>query len=107
MCQLRLVYLLVGKEVCSIIGIASCPEEWKYTYRNTVTGPRIHPDATLTLALPKTGFLEVGGEILLGDIGVPASVFSRLGIYYRKPFRENFVVGLVNRPENFEGGSKA
>ncbi len=69
-------------------------------------GPRIHPEKTLTLALPKTGLVEAGGEIFLGDIGIPASVFRRLGVPYNKPFRENFVVRLEDRPGNFEDGAK-
>lgn len=69
-------------------------------------GPRIHPDTTLTLALPKTGLLEAEGEIFLGDIGIPASVFRRLGVPYDKPFRENFVVRLEERSGDFEDGTK-
>ncbi len=47
--------------------------------------PAVRADATLTLALPKTGLLSEGaaeftGELYLGDIGVPPGLYSRLGI---------------------------
>ena len=43
-------------------------------------GRAVHPDATLTLALPKTGLRAVPGDLLLGDIGIPADVYERVGV---------------------------
>jgi NAD(P)H-hydrate epimerase len=55
------------------------------------SGPAVDADATLTLALPKTGFGPNCGELLLGDIGIPASVYERLDIPYEQPFEEYIV----------------
>jgi NAD(P)H-hydrate epimerase len=48
-------------------------------------GAAIGADATLTLALPKTGFLHepartVAGRVYLADIGIPRDVFAAAGI---------------------------
>jgi NAD(P)H-hydrate epimerase len=56
-----------------------------------VPGVAVDADATLTLALPKTGLGPNGGELLLGDIGIPASVYERLEIPYQQPFEEYVV----------------
>jgi NAD(P)H-hydrate epimerase len=40
----------------------------------------VHPDATLTLALPKTGLTAAPGDVLLGDIGIPAGVYEHAGV---------------------------
>lgn len=50
-----------------------------------VGDPCIHADATVTLVLPKQGFLspdarEVSGEVTVATIGVPAGVLERVGI---------------------------
>jgi NAD(P)H-hydrate epimerase len=50
----------------------------------TVTSPHITARATLTLAAPKTGLLvpeakAAVGDLYIGDISVPSSVFVRLG----------------------------
>ncbi len=47
--------------------------------------PCIHADVTMTLALPKTGFLnpkakEYIGELYLADISVPPELFQRMGL---------------------------
>jgi NAD(P)H-hydrate epimerase len=47
--------------------------------------PCIHADATLTLALPKTGLYaasasNVVGELYLADISVPRAIFKRMGL---------------------------
>lgn len=55
---------------------------------NATTGhvgdPCIQASMTVTLALPKTGLLTapqaVTGEIWLADIGVPSSVYDRIGV---------------------------
>jgi NAD(P)H-hydrate epimerase len=51
----------------------------------TVFDPCIRADATLTLALPKTGLLAsearaVIGSLTVADIGVPPQAYSRLGL---------------------------
>jgi NAD(P)H-hydrate epimerase len=43
-------------------------------------GVAIKPHRTLTLALPKIGLTEVPGELYVADIGIPAEVYSPLGI---------------------------
>ena len=50
--------------------------------------------ATLTLALPKTGLADTdrAGELYLADIGVPPSVYARLGIEVPALFREHEVI---------------
>lgn len=50
-----------------------------------VYDPCIRAEATLTLALPKTGLLApaaraVVGELVVADIGVPAAAYARLGV---------------------------
>jgi NAD(P)H-hydrate epimerase len=44
------------------------------------SGLVVHPERTLTLALPKTGLQRVPGEIYLADIGIPPQVFQRPGL---------------------------
>jgi NAD(P)H-hydrate epimerase len=58
-------------------------------------GSAVEPDRTLTLALPKTGLTTVPGELLLADIGIPETVYERLGIEYTTPFEERDRVELV------------
>jgi len=60
---------------------------------DTTTGrvgdPCIRADATLTLALPKTGLVEspdVVGDLYLADISVPPSVYLAFGIALEDPF---------------------
>ncbi len=63
-------------------------------------GVFIHPRATLTLALPKTGLSrENCGELFLADIGIPAEAFCRLGVEYRSPFGALFFIRLLLRGE--------
>lgn len=49
-------------------------------------GSAVRPDRTLTLALPKTGLVDVPGELVLADIGIPTVVYRRLGVPYEVPF---------------------
>jgi NAD(P)H-hydrate epimerase len=58
-------------------------------------GVRVHPDRTLTLALPKTGLDAVDGPLFLADIGIPAAVYDRLDIEYEPPFDDADWVELV------------
>ncbi|WP_246045725.1 NAD(P)H-hydrate epimerase [Halorussus ruber] len=48
----------------------------------------IAPDRTLTLALPKTGLDAVPGDRYLADIGIPKTVYERVGVEYDSPFEE-------------------
>src|SRR5215217_5467802 len=59
--------------------------------------PCIRADATLTLALPKTGLLAsatcpVIGELAVADIGIPAEVYDRIGIHVGPLFAERSIV---------------
>jgi len=54
----------------------------------------VHPERTLTLALPKTGLQHVPGELYLADIGIPPVVFQRLGLSFEPPFGERYGVRL-------------
>jgi NAD(P)H-hydrate epimerase len=49
-------------------------------------GVAVTPSRTVTLALPKTGLTTVTGALYLADIGVPRTVYERLGIEYDRPF---------------------
>lgn len=66
---------------------------------DTTTGrvgdPCIRADATMTLALPKTGLTEapeVVGDLYLADISVPPPVYLAFGIELQDPFAEGPVV---------------
>lgn len=60
-----------------------------------IPGSVVHPDATLTLALPKTGLHSLPGELYLADIGIPPQVFHRLGLRFEPPFKKHYCVRLV------------
>ena len=67
-----------------------------------VLGPALVADATMTLALPKDGLLRPGaerfvGSLYLGDIGVPAEVYARLGLAVPSLFAEGPLVRLERR----------
>ncbi len=54
-------------------------------------------DKTLTLALPKTGLsTRNAGRIFLADLGIPETVYRRLGLNYQNPFARTFTVELVD-----------
>jgi NAD(P)H-hydrate epimerase len=58
-------------------------------------GPAIRAEATMTLALPKTGlFCGRAGRLLLADIGIPLETYRRLGLVYSPPFGSRYVVPL-------------
>jgi NAD(P)H-hydrate epimerase len=58
-------------------------------------GEFVKTDKTMTLALPKTGLSpEKCGEIILADIGIPATVFEKAGINYSSPFSSTFYVNI-------------
>ena len=48
----------------------------------------VQADRTITLALPKTGLGPKSGQIFLADIGIPRTVYDRLGLEYVNPFGE-------------------
>jgi NAD(P)H-hydrate epimerase len=59
--------------------------------------PCIRADATLTLALPKTGLLTAKarpfvGELAVADIGVPAAAYARVGLTIDPLFSERSIV---------------
>ncbi len=55
----------------------------------------IKANRTLTLALPKTGLLpELTGDLFLADIGIPKKVYNKIGINYKNPFWERFIIRL-------------
>jgi NAD(P)H-hydrate epimerase len=61
--------------------------------------PCIRADATLTLALPKTGLLApaagpVIGELAVADIGIPPQVYPRVGVRVGPVFAERSIVPL-------------
>jgi NAD(P)H-hydrate epimerase len=70
---------------------------------DTTTGnpgqPCIRAEATMTLALPKTGLLapqarEFVGQLYLADIGVPPELYPRIGIQIESPFVRDNIVNL-------------
>jgi NAD(P)H-hydrate epimerase len=60
-----------------------------------VPGVGVSPARTLTLALPKTGLDAVPGDLYLTDIGIPATVYDRVGVEYDSPFRDDYWVELT------------
>lgn len=70
---------------------------------NTSTGkpgkPCIRADATLTLALPKTGLLAmdakaVVGQLFVADIGVPPELYESMNINVPRLFKNDSIVNL-------------
>jgi NAD(P)H-hydrate epimerase len=62
-------------------------------------GPAVNATATLTLALPKAGLFRAAGRdragrVYLGDIGLPAALYRRLGLEVGAPFAEGQIVRL-------------
>lgn len=62
-------------------------------------GAAVTAAATLTLALPKPGIFraagrERAGRIYLGDLGLPAALFRRLGLEVGTPFADGPIVRL-------------
>ena len=63
-------------------------------------GDAIDATATLTLALPKTGLLTrsgraQAGRLFLGDLGLPAALYERLGLSVGTPFAAGSLVELA------------
>lgn len=66
-------------------------------------GSAVTASATLTLALPKPGLFrgagrELAGRVYLGDIGLPAALFRRLGVEVDIPFADGPIVRLEAEP---------
>ena len=57
-------------------------------------GQAIVPERTLTLALPKSGLGTVQGELYLADIGIPPTVYRRLGLRVAPLFGQRYWVRL-------------
>jgi NAD(P)H-hydrate epimerase len=57
-------------------------------------GVAVTPDRTVTLALPKMGLDASTGALYLADIGIPRTVYDRLGIEYEPPFGDDDWVRL-------------
>ena len=58
-------------------------------------GAAVSPEATMTLALPKTGLLPGRtGNLYLTDIGIPFEVYRCLGVGFQPPFSEEYIVPL-------------
>jgi NAD(P)H-hydrate epimerase len=59
--------------------------------------PAIKSEATLTLALPKTGLDKFEGDLFLADIGIPPEVYLRLGIELDAIFEDQYVIPIHSR----------
>jgi NAD(P)H-hydrate epimerase len=58
-------------------------------------GAVVSASATLTLALPKPGLVDlIAGELYLADIGIPPEVYAPLGIYLTPFFGPKYIVQL-------------
>jgi NAD(P)H-hydrate epimerase len=57
-------------------------------------GAVVKAERTLTLALPKTGLRDVGGELYLADIGIPPAVYEPLGFSFEWPWQGRYWVAL-------------
>lgn len=58
-------------------------------------GPAVHPDRTLTLALPKTGLHSLSGDLTLADIGIPPQVYRQLGLSFEPFFGRQYWIRLT------------
>jgi len=60
-----------------------------------VPGDFVRTQATMTLALPKTGLVpRRTGRLLLADIGIPAETYRQLGLTHASPFGDRYLVTL-------------
>ncbi len=58
-------------------------------------GTYFNATTTMTLALPKTGLTkEKCGKLLLVDIGISKSIYSKMGTKYNSPFKRDYVIPL-------------
>ncbi len=60
-------------------------------------GEYFHANATITLALPKTGLTpDKTGKLYLADIGIPVEVYNKIGNEYSFPFGNKYIVRLYS-----------
>jgi NAD(P)H-hydrate epimerase len=59
-----------------------------------VPGVVVHPQRTVTLALPKTGLHSLPGDLYLADIGIPPGLYARLGLSLASIFGRRYWVRL-------------
>jgi len=62
--------------------------------------PVVKATATMTLAMPKRGFLESGvreitGDLFLADIGVPPALYKELGFFVGPIFSESEILSIT------------
>jgi NAD(P)H-hydrate epimerase len=67
------------------------------TSNGHISDTLVRADATLTLALPKTGLLQENalpyvGNLYVGDISVPPLLYCQLGIEVEPIFKKNPVI---------------
>lgn len=60
-----------------------------------VLGGAVNADRIVTLALPKTGLIDRPEPIELADLGIPHTVYDRLGIDYEDHFCRDDPVPIV------------
>lgn len=59
-------------------------------------GVVVHPDRTLTLALPKAGLAAISGELYVADIGIPPEVYRPLGLSFEPFFQGQYWTRIVS-----------
>jgi NAD(P)H-hydrate epimerase len=59
-------------------------------------GAVVHPDRTLTLALPKTGLASISGELYVADIGIPPEVYKPLGLSFEPFFQGRYWTRILS-----------
>ena len=69
-------------------------------------GVAVHPDRTLTLALPKQGLRRGNaGDLWLADLGIPPGVYARAGLAFGSPFGRRSQIELRYPDEEPEGAA--
>jgi NAD(P)H-hydrate epimerase len=59
-------------------------------------GAVVHPDRTLTLALPKAGLAAISSELYVADIGIPPEAYQPLGLSFEPFFRGQYWIRIVS-----------
>lgn len=57
-------------------------------------GALVHPERTLTLALPKAGLRDLPGALYLADIGIPSAVYTAIGLSFVWPSGDRYSIRL-------------
>jgi len=60
-------------------------------------GIAIHPQITVTLALPKSGLAQVEGDLFLADIGIPLEVYTSMGLDLEPFFGQKYWIPLEKK----------